>query len=317
MAMMSNPSSLHQFDMMPQSSSIGRLPEFGQFSASSDEMSAQIAYLTDSLNHEIATNKLLEQKCEEYLAQLQRSADIIENTRQKHDIQMENIMDKLENTENLLSTAQEKVHQLESELDRLDRDLRRERAERESEVGENIATKEVILKKDHTVMEMKSRLMELESEVANIRSDNSLLKADKNRVEDERDSLRRDLDRAEKELRLKDQDLRKIENKEDGGRSQITQLTERVSELKEENSHLKQDKEKLFNKVDHLLYENENLRNEIFMLKKIMLEVEKRDLHLGAVMPRDRDAGSFGSSGRHKFRDEEVERANARPERPR
>jgi hypothetical protein len=312
-AMLSGPNSHHHFDFAPPTSSAARLPDFAQFSASSDELSAQVAYLTDSLNHEIATNKLLEQKCEEYLAQLQRSADIIENTRQKHDLQTENLMDKLENAESQLASAQEKVQQLESELDRLDRDLRRERAERESEVGETVATKEVLQRKDQAALELRARLSELEGELAGLRSEQALLKADKHRLEDERDGLRRDLDRADKELRLKEQDIRRFEHKEDGGRSQLGQLTERVAELKEENAGLRQDKEKLFNKVDHLLYENENLRNEVFMLKKIMLEVEKRDARLGASFAAD--PASFLQAPRPWSREEEPERA--RPDRPR
>lgn len=81
-------------------------------------------------------------------------------------------------------------------------------------------------------------------------------------------------------MRAKDGDIKRVEYREEGLKAQLQQAIDRFHDVKDEIYMMKQDKEKLFGKLDHLLYENENLRSEIFMMKKIQLEVEKRDLHV-------------------------------------
>lgn len=95
--------------------------------------------------------------------------------------------------------------------------------------------------------------------------------------------LRKQVDDLGKESRQTTTELQKYQIKEESLKNQLVQAQDRIYESREEIFQLKQDKEKVFNKLDHLHYENENLRSEVFMMKKILLEVEKRDLRLASV----------------------------------
>ena len=54
----------------------------------------------------------------------------------------------------------------------------------------------------------------------------------------------------------------------------------RLDEAKVENNGNKLEREKLYHKIDLLNEENSNLRNEVYMLKKLLLEYDKREIHL-------------------------------------
>ena len=69
----------------------------------------QIEQLNEALERETKNSKALAQKCEEYLGQIQRSADILENSKEKHDLQLSHIGERLDDVENLLKIEQEKV----------------------------------------------------------------------------------------------------------------------------------------------------------------------------------------------------------------
>lgn len=131
--------------------------------------------------------------------------------------------------------------------------------------------------------------------------------------------MKREIETLDRELRSKDNEAHKLSSQEETSKRLMGQTTERVQELKEENFALKQDKEKLFSKVDHLLYENDNLRNEIFMLKKIMLEVEKRDVQVGSLVydtARREEREPRRGTDRHQT-DPELDSMRNRPERRR
>jgi hypothetical protein len=130
---------------------------------------------------------------------------------------------------------------------------------------------------------------ELENEIISLKAEMTVTRGEKNKAEQECALMRRDLEGMEREIRTKEHDLQRFDVKEESIKGQLMQANDRVQELKDENHALKSDKEKLFSKVDHLMYENENLRNEIFMLKRIMLEVEKRDLSGPALQDRLRE----------------------------
>ena len=120
--------------------------------------------------------------------------------------------------------------------------------------------------------------------MANLKAELTVTKGEQARADNEAAHLRREIENLERSLRARDNDLHKLDMKEENTKALMSQHSERITDLKEENHVLKQDKDKLFTKVDHLLYENENLRNEIFMMKKIMLEVEKRDMQVGSIV---------------------------------
>lgn len=112
----------------------------------------------------------------------------------------------------------------------------------------------------------------------------TVTRGEKNRAEQEVSYLKRENESIERDLRARENEIQKLDSKDENTKTLIQQNHERMHELKDENHMLKQDKDKMSTKIDQLLYENENLRNEIFMLKKIMLEVEKRDLQVGSLV---------------------------------
>lgn len=64
-------------------------------------------------------NELLENKCEEYLSQLQRSADIIESTKDKQKIQIEAYEDKILELQDFYESEKMKNQSLEIEIEKL------------------------------------------------------------------------------------------------------------------------------------------------------------------------------------------------------
>ena len=285
-----------------------------------DELQNQLTLLTDSLDREMATNKLLEQKCEEYLSQLQRSADIIESSRDRHEADVEQWQERLEELENRLSDERNRRRDIEDEASRMRLDLEKVRVDHAVGESEAEKTREILYKRDTTVNELQGRIADLESEASNLKAELSVTRGEKARAEQDLSLLQRDLDNRDRDIRSKDQDLQRHDVKEEGIKYQLQQATDRVADLREETHVLKQDKEKLFSKVDQLMYENENLRNEIFMMKKIMLEVEKRDLHVSAYTAaheRDtRDHRREQRDNRISRDDPELEQMRNRPERP-
>lgn len=123
-----------------------------------DELQTQLTLLTDSLDRELSTNKLLEQKCEEYLSQLQRSADIIESSREKHALQIDLLNEKLDEAESVIRNERDKRADAEGEADRLKEELDRERGDKREGEGEVERTKEVVCKRDVTINELKVKL---------------------------------------------------------------------------------------------------------------------------------------------------------------
>lgn len=128
--------------------------------------------------------------------------------------------------------------------------------------------------------------------------------------------LKRQFESIEKELRICSADLNKAQFKEETYKSQISQSNEKILDAKEEITTLKQEKEKLFSKVDHLLYENDNLRNELYMMKKMMLEIEKRDIQSTSLNNSFNDyMWNNESNLKNKRFREEVDEMRKRPEK--
>lgn len=89
--------------MMASNQQIYPLQEFNDVGKSSKSkargelktIERNVSALEQKVDSLVWDNKLLESKCEEYLSQLQRSADIIESTKEKHKIQIEAYEDKI------------------------------------------------------------------------------------------------------------------------------------------------------------------------------------------------------------------------------
>ena len=84
-----------------------------------EELEKKIQNLTEDLEIEVGNNKVLEQKCEEYLGQLQRSADIIESTKGKQKIQIDNYDDKIQTMEDILVEEKARNEELTIDNERL------------------------------------------------------------------------------------------------------------------------------------------------------------------------------------------------------
>jgi chromosome segregation ATPase len=142
-----------QMDFLNPSHALGPLAN-----QTMDELQTQLTLLTESLDRELSTNKLLEQKCEEYLSQLQRSADIIESSREKHALQIDLLNEKLDEAEAVIRNERAKRADAETEVDRLREELDKERTGKREGDGELERTKETIYKKDLNINELKVKL---------------------------------------------------------------------------------------------------------------------------------------------------------------
>jgi len=91
-----------QFDRIP---GLGEMPEYPHL----DDLKDQIEQVNEALERETENGKLLTKKCEEYLNQIQRSADILQNVKEKHDIQVATLNDRLDEVESMLKQEQERV----------------------------------------------------------------------------------------------------------------------------------------------------------------------------------------------------------------
>jgi hypothetical protein len=68
----------------------------------------KVDMLNRELDREISNSKLFEKKCEEYLNQLQRSADIIESLRAKHELESENYENRIHTLTDAIKDQKEK-----------------------------------------------------------------------------------------------------------------------------------------------------------------------------------------------------------------
>lgn len=265
---------MRQADTFPELGPLNPLPPL----SFEDPRDRELSTLAETLEREVATNKMLEQKCEEYLSQLQRSADIIESSREKHEAELDRLLERLDDADRRLHEERERRREAEEDRERTRGELDRVRGEGLGVEGERDAFRENLYRKEATISEQKVRIGDLENEVSSLKAELTVTKAERSRADQEATQLRREIENLERDLESKKHELQRLDFKEEGSKSQLVQVQERLSELRSENSLLRQDKDKLFTKVDHLLYENDNLRNEVFMLKKILFEVEKREI---------------------------------------
>lgn len=80
-----------------------------------DVLAEQVEMMSDELQRETQNNKVLEGKCEEYLGQLQRSAEIIEEMRASHENNIAGLEDKVREIQSVLRETHERLLNSEEE----------------------------------------------------------------------------------------------------------------------------------------------------------------------------------------------------------
>lgn len=84
---------------------------------------------------------------------------------------------------------------------------------------------------------------------------------------------------AQDKLKDSEYQISRLLSEQQANREQLNEMHLRIEEGKLENNSIKQEREKVYYKIDLLNEENSNLRNEVYMMKKLMLEYDKRSIH--------------------------------------
>lgn len=117
-----------------------------------------MSVLAETVERERATIGVLETKCEEYLSQLQRSADIIELGREREDRERQRLEDKIEDLERRLEEERARRIGAEDERDNSRRQLERARDEKGEGEGEIEKIRESLYKKEVTINDQKTKI---------------------------------------------------------------------------------------------------------------------------------------------------------------
>lgn len=84
-----------------------------------EDLQEKLRILNEDYELEVKNSKMLEEKCEEYLNQLQRSADIIESTKEKQRSQIEAYEEKIQALEDIILEEKKKNEEYVFDNDRL------------------------------------------------------------------------------------------------------------------------------------------------------------------------------------------------------
>lgn len=93
----------------------------------------------------------------------------------------------------------------------------------------------------------------------------------------EKQSLVHSLNVLQQDLQHRLLALSRAEQKTESLTSQTTQDTLRIGELKEEVRTLRSEREKLFGRVEGLAAENERLRSELFVFRRVLGQIERKN----------------------------------------
>ena len=236
--------------------------------------------LQKELDRESSNSKRQGKKCEKYLSQLQRSADIIESQRSKHSLEIDNYENRLQNISNILEDQKEKNYDLEG----LNQKLSLEIFEAKN-IGENEKCGRYELK-----VQIDDYCKKREYQENDLSVKNSIIESKDNeigRLNDEinnlRDVIEKDregLCQIEEDQKVKDLEYEKLKVSENGYKSRVSQLEDRVGVQHNEYAELKNEKNKVGWSLGEKVRENDDLKNEIFMMKKLIVDIERRDLEI-------------------------------------
>ena len=145
---------MHRPDTYPELS-----PLIGDgYSGLHSDCERRMGVLAETVERERATIGILEAKCEEYLSQLQRSADIIEMARDREDRDRNKFEEKLDDLEKRLENERHRRESIEEEKDKIRRQIDRMHEEKDEGEGEVEKVKETLYKRDVTLNDQKVKL---------------------------------------------------------------------------------------------------------------------------------------------------------------
>ena len=268
--------------------------------------------LNSELDQEFENNRVLEQKCEEYLNQLQRSADIIENAKERQKMEFERMEDRLVDLEDALAAERTKASDFENENRRLKEDLDILKKDRDGDTHEFDRLRDDIIKGREKAKELEEQLEKARAAAERKDQEVDGLKNQISNLTIDRDKITNRMEFLEDQLDAKDKELKNVIASEDTLNRELRATESRLSELQEDNKKLGDDRERMYDRLDEKQEENNRLKEEIFLLKKMMMEFERKDHEIKNLRDRfeseasyDRDPprrGSFGNYERNSPR---------------
>ena len=232
------------------------------------------------LDREVNNSKILEKKCEEYLSQLQRSADIIESLRAKHNLEIDNYENRLQNISDILKDQKEKNYDMEEINQKLNDEIYDAKNR-----GENENAQKYELKTQTDDLHIKNESLQKDLDMKNTIIDTKDSSIDKqnqemNILDDKINANKQYINQIEEDNRKKDLDYAKLEVEERGFKNRINELEFRIEDMHKEYDELKNEKNKINWSFGEKSRENDELKNEIFMMKKLIVDIERRDLEI-------------------------------------
>ena len=142
-------------DSFPELAPVPGLETFGGIHS---ECERRLAAMAETVERERGTVGMLEAKCEEYLGQLQRSADIIELGREREDRDRRRLEDKIEDLERKIDDERARREAAEDDREALRRQLDRMLDEKGDGESEMEKIRETLVKRDVTINEQRTRI---------------------------------------------------------------------------------------------------------------------------------------------------------------
>lgn len=208
-------------------------------------------------------NKLLENKCEEYLSQLQRSADIIEGAKERHTIQIEAYEDKIIELQELLDCEKSASSKLESEIDKLIMINQKS----------NMSSQKEQVELGSMIQEARQQKLQLEKLVEDRNSDLDEMREELRMMTLQKDGLSRqnqDLLRENEELKTK---LEVEQEKSTRIEKDNRNLKEDYHDLRSENMRFESQNRNLLDRIGDKDRELQRMETELELLQKMVTTI--------------------------------------------
>ena len=267
-----------------------------------EELKKKLKKAQEDYEIECKNSKVLEGKCEEYLSQLQRSADIIENSKLKQQSHIQELEDRLMEMEEIIEQERESNQLLDDENQQLKNELDGILEDKNGDEALATRYRRQITEKDDVIDDLREKLQELDKNLIRQEDDNVVLREDKEDLKAENEKLKAELERVKRDKSIEDQDLDRKESTIRDLEDQIERLKDTLFDYKEENIQLKALKENFHYRISDKEKEIERLRGELSMLERIVQrdQLLNRD-HSIRLKNRDRNLDRVSSDEESDF----------------